>query len=219
MGIVEFAIVALKPGFSAIDAELHTVLDACIMSLHAAPGGTSFEFRQQVEDPGRICLLGGWQTVEDHADFLLSGESQELLARLSPYIQVERVFHIFLDVDRLDLKAAEIEVGVYVMGEGRKGDVQRLADEQDGHVVGGWKAKKSDKTQFGKALAVVKEQLKQEKGNIETETHEQVIEDDIWVSYSTVRDAQTERAFRQGAIALGAEVEVLHFHKFAEARY
>jgi len=218
MAIVELAMVVLKPHVSSSNSYLQSALSECMQALNNAPGGTSFAFRPQVKDDpqskSRICLLGGWQTVEQHADFLTSGQSAALVAKIAPYVELEGVFHVFLDVGKIDLDSDVIEAGIYTVGTGKRGDVEKVVQKGDGNVIGGWKARKEEKGMVGQAIEFVKEQLGQDTGAEKEGTVKEEVEPEIFVSFSTARDKEAEVAFRQRVLALGAELEVVKLGRF-----
>ena len=90
------------------------MLRSCTWTLLFADGGTGFQFLRQTSPPtpagevaNRICLLGGWQSVQRHDSFLLSGEASGLLGLQGQYAKVEAVHHT--DSDRHDVQSSTYE--------------------------------------------------------------------------------------------------------------
>ena len=209
MSITEFAVVSLKPGIQPNDPSLQSVLKSCIETLHAAPGGANFRFLKQVHRDGshqRICLLGGWATVSDHATFLQSGQVRELLQQLVPYVAVDVVHHVDFDVTRIRVgDDGRVEASILTLQDGKK---EIFENARDKNVVGGWKLGKKDKGEFGRAIGLVRGQLHQEAveegGEVETQ------EKDIWLGFS-IKGRDSMSRFREDVINLLQSVEVLEF--------
>lgn len=216
MGIIEFAIVTLKPEVpSPNDAGLHKVLAECIQSIHQAKGGTTFEFRKALHNTSDLCFLGGWATVEDHSNFLLSGESKRLLGGLKDYIDVKNVYHVFQDIEKVDTEAKELYISIYTVRGDRTAFEQRVS--QNGKIVGGWKAKEADRPQFGEALKFVKRNLGSEQLPVNSREEEEQKEEEevnVWVSFSTPTGYRDVEEFEKQNNAAILHVELVKFAKF-----
>lgn len=81
----------------------------------------------------RLYLIGHWDSIEHHSEFLTSPENQELLKDVDGLLEVESMFHIGIDRSELPLDAERIGVKRFTAASGYEHELLR----QEG--VGGWR--------------------------------------------------------------------------------
>ncbi|RHZ54379.1 uncharacterized protein CDV56_106056 [Aspergillus thermomutatus] len=110
----------------------------------------------QVEDPSLIYLVGGWDSAQQHYDWIPSATNQGIMERLSKEMEVVWMFHVDGDAARqgeLLTEASVVAVGRYFMTAEEKEGFKRVFEETQHHLEGftkplpvfkGWRIEKEE---------------------------------------------------------------------------
>ncbi|KAF2099583.1 hypothetical protein NA57DRAFT_75084 [Rhizodiscina lignyota] len=148
MPVSEIGLLKLKPTASLDDPKLRAMLTQIKNRLQDF---TSFPFYylQQVEDPSFIYLLGQWESLAQHyKDLHSSTEWREMVPTMQKYFEFQWMAHFDFVLDDLRVEAPLVQVGRFLVKEGKRGEVERRFERSqrsigqavtDGKVVSGWK--------------------------------------------------------------------------------
>lgn len=221
MPVLEFATVTLNASVIPTDEGLLSVLRACLSSITLAKGVSGFRWIQtSPDDQGQkepiLALLGIWATVEDHEDFVQSGQMTPLLADLKDFIQIKDVVHLAIPT----LTSAEHDVlgtgfvcAIIRVKSAKHEQLETLVTEtvRDKYakteIITGWKVKKEKS--FDNAVKFGKERLGQGGEDIDVvEKEEEEEEEDVWALFVKQEDgALVDDLVRKSeALTKGTEV-------------
>lgn len=94
MAVTELALLRLRSDSSSTTNEALTEVQAA----QAAYSGYPVTFLQQIEDPSLLYLLGGWESVAKHNEWIASETNQKFLEQLKDDVEVEWMFHYNVNV-------------------------------------------------------------------------------------------------------------------------
>lgn len=158
MTVTELAILPLIDPTNSFPGALIDKLKTARTVLETA-SGHKFYYFQQIEDPSFIYLLGRWDSVATHQEFLPSVENQKLLELLKHEISINgiRMWHLDADIftpaemTQLVLEAPTISCNRHFVSAGKKEDfeqqfqeVKSILDEytKPYSAIGGWRIEK-----------------------------------------------------------------------------
>lgn len=90
--ITELATLRILPSVTPSNMELCRVLKRSIDTLTTF-SGQPFSIYQQVEDAQVLYLIGHWESLEQHHNYLISVENLQLLDELKSLLAVESMYH------------------------------------------------------------------------------------------------------------------------------
>ncbi|KAJ5387951.1 hypothetical protein N7509_010492 [Penicillium cosmopolitanum] len=96
MAVTELALLRLRSDSSSTTNEALTQVQAA----QAAYSGYPVTFLQQIEDPSLLYLLGGWESVAKHNEWIASETNQKFLEQLKDDVEVEWMFHYNVNIFR-----------------------------------------------------------------------------------------------------------------------
>lgn len=195
MPILEFATVTLNSSVVPTDEGLLAVLRSCLSSIALAKGVSGFRWIQTTpehdseKDP-ILALLGIWASVEDHEDFLQSGQMTPLLVDLKEFIQIKSVVHLVIPAltpARHDILGSGFVSAVIRVKSAQHEQLETLVEtvrdqNPQAETIAGWKVKKE--ASFDDAVKFGKERLGQGEEEIDVTAEEE----DIWAIFVKQED-------------------------------
>jgi quinol monooxygenase YgiN len=94
MAVTELALLHLRSDSSSTTNEALTEVQAA----QAAYSGYPVTLLRQTEDPSFLYLLGGWESVARHNEWITSETNQKFLEQLKDDVEVEWMFHYDVNV-------------------------------------------------------------------------------------------------------------------------
>ena len=215
MPALEFAIVTLNASVVPTDEGLLTVLRSCLSSIAFAKGGSGFRWIQSTPEHNSekgpvLALLGIWASVEDHEDFVQSGQMTPLLANLKEFIQIKSVVHLAIPAltpARHNIIGSNFVSAVIRVESAQHEQLETLVETVRNQylqteTIVGWKVKKE--ASFDNAVKFGKERL----GQGEEEIDATAEEEDVWAIFvKQEEDAVVDNLVRKAEeLSKGTEV-------------
>lgn len=119
--VTEIALLRLIPPGRISDTSIQSALRHCLGVLRSW-ASRPFYLYICLEDPDLIYIIGSWVSVAQHRTKFLPFENQALLQLVVGKLNVEWMFHIDLQIERLPLKAPVMSIGRYVLSPAKLQD-------------------------------------------------------------------------------------------------
>lgn len=153
MTVTEIAVLRLKPGIEITHPTLTTNLRKAKDAMESNTG-FPFHYRQALEDPSLIYVLGEWESPEYHWNVWIPSETnKELVDLLTPILDIEWMFHLDVEPPSLPFDAPVLVVGRYAVSPSNKAAFERTfmenkhtweKDLDDKKLGYGWRIEKED---------------------------------------------------------------------------
>lgn len=154
MGVTELACFRTGPETTLSSPALVNMLveGDRIMSLFNKAKGTpkKFYFLQQVEDPKCIYILGDWNSVAEHQEFMTSPENAKATAELNKLGLVLAYFgHMDCPQTEIPTSAEVLSIGIHKIDAAKRGSFEKTFNGVKSHLedyvgqakkpIGGWR--------------------------------------------------------------------------------
>jgi heme-degrading monooxygenase HmoA len=153
MTVTEIAVLRLKPGIDVTHSLLKTNLRKAKEAMESNTG-YPFYYKQALEDPALIYVLGEWISPEYHwNEWIPSKTNRDLVDVLTPILDIEYMFHLGVEPAKLPFDAPVLAIGRYKVSPEHKAAFEKTFLETKHHVeefvdyksMGyGWRIEKED---------------------------------------------------------------------------
>lgn len=151
MAVTELALLTLSPSNPISSPALLANLQKAKTILENA-SKAPFDFYHEIEQPDHLYIVGSWQSLTAHDEYLKSPENQELLVALKDQVTVDWMFHVDVDpvaVQELLRATSVLAIGRHFVSTPEKDNFTKTFDEGKGElerfignskmVQGGWR--------------------------------------------------------------------------------
>lgn len=190
MTVTEIALLRLKPDIDLKNASLLAGLRKAKSAMESNTGFT-FWYLTCVEDPTLLYIFGEWKSARSHwEDWIPSPANQELVELLTPFVDIEWMFHIGVEQRECPLNAPVVAIGRHNIKEEDskqfervwRENVHHLKDFADGDTVGGgWRIERDALSQGSREFVVLS-------GWTSRDRHGEFATTDRFKEYSKIRD-------------------------------